>query len=73
MLKPYEAMAEVEEGVRELATDAENGADDTGPCEEFVATDDGGFFPKRYAESGSLRTFRLFSSIPAVVIAGIIA
>ena len=25
MLKPYEAMAEVEEGVRELATDAENG------------------------------------------------
>jgi hypothetical protein len=34
-------MAEVEEGVRELATDAENGADATdGPCEEFVSTTD---------------------------------
>jgi hypothetical protein len=74
MLNPHKAMAEVEEGVRELATDAENGADDAdGPCEEFVSTDDGGFIPKRYAESGSLRTFRRFSSIPAVVIAGIIA
>ena len=62
----YEAMAEAEEGVRELAIDAEDGADDTdGPCEEFVATDDGGFIPKRYAESGSLRAFRRFSSIPA--------
>ena len=72
MLNPYEAMAEVEEGVRELATGAENGADDNGgPCEEFEATDGGGFIPKGYAESVLLRTFRRFSSIPAVVIAGI--
>ena len=71
-------MAEAGERARELAMepamDAESGADDNdGPCEELKATDRGGFIPKRYAESGLLRAFRRFSSIPAVVVAGMMA
>jgi hypothetical protein len=56
----------------EPAIDAGNGADDNdAPCELFETRDGGGFIP--YAESVLLRTFRRFSSMPAVVIAGFIA
>jgi hypothetical protein len=62
-------MAEAGERARETPMDAESGADNAdGPPKECVATDGGGFIPKRYAESGSLRAFRRFSSIPVVII-----